>query len=470
MKLSDIHLRDPFILAEDGVYYLYGTRRGPTTKVIPWQGLDVYTSTDLTEWSEPRECFTRPADFWADRDFFAPEVHKYRGAYYMFASFRSETRLRCSQILKSDSPLGPFVPFSDGPITPEGQACLDATFYVDDRGVPWTAYCHEWTQIGNGTIDVMPLTPDLTRPAGEPKTILRAGDVPWAYSLNAVRGQFVTDGPFFRKGKNGKLYMLWSSFRAGPQHFYVQALAVSDSGSILGPWRHADRFIYDEDGGHGMIFDGFDGNSYLILHTTNVNPNERPRLFKVRETDDGFEIEGHSRKPGAGPHPLSQLQSRILREAKWVTDYVRDNNFKYGDAPMNPAIDHDAKLVSCDRLVDWVMYRVGFTDQVERQGMVVYHATEKARDLPGWCELQGFARIEDVDRLEPGDIVFVRPGTSSAGVVYPQHTFLFAGYAEGAGDDRLSFRYDCGKNERIQSIQPSCEPLCDFMFAYRPCN
>ena len=470
MKLSDIHLRDPFIFAENGVYYLYGTRRGATTKVIPWQGLDVYTSADLEEWSEPRECFTRPADFWADRDFFAPEVHKYNGKYYMFASFRSAERLRCSQILRSDSPAGPFEPFTEGPLTPEGWACLDATFYVDDRGVPWTAFCHEWTQIGNGTIDVMPLTPDLTRPAGGPQTILRAGDVPWAYSLIDTSGNnYVTDGPFFRKGKNGKLYLLWSSFRPEPRYFYVQALAISDSGNILGPWRHADHFIYDEDGGHGMLFDGFDGNTYLILHSTNVNPNERPRLFRVRETDDGFEIDDRPAEPGAARCPLSKLQADILREAKRVTNYVRENGFRYGDAPINPAINHDAKLVSCDRLVDWVMYRVGYTDQVERQGMVVYHATEKARDLPGWCELQGFRRIEDIDALEPGDIVFVRPATSSAGVVYPGHTFIFAGFAEDRGDDHMSYRYDCGKLERIKSVQPSCEPLLDFMFAYRPC-
>ena len=38
MKLSDIHLRDPFIFAENGTYCLYGTRRGATTKVIPWEG------------------------------------------------------------------------------------------------------------------------------------------------------------------------------------------------------------------------------------------------------------------------------------------------------------------------------------------------------------------------------------------------------------------------------------------------
>ena len=145
--------------------------------------------------------------------------------------------------------------------------------------------------------------------------------------------------------------------------------------------------------------------------------------------------------------PYTELQSDILREAKYVTDYVRENGFTYGDAPVNPAFNCDAKLVSCDRLVDWVMFRVGFTNQVERQGMVVFHPIENAGDL------------------SPGDIVFTRPCTSSQGVVYPGHTFIFAGFA---GDGVNSYRYDCGKNERIQSVQPSCEPLNDFMFAYRP--
>ena len=39
-----------------------------------------------------------------------------------------------------------------------------------------------------------------------------------------------------------------------------------------------------------MIFDGFDGGLYLILHSPNVDPLERPRLFKITETDDGFEL------------------------------------------------------------------------------------------------------------------------------------------------------------------------------------
>lgn len=55
MKLEDINIRDPFVLNDGGVYYLYGTRAkdfGCNTG-----GFDVYTSTDLVNWSEPKECF-----------------------------------------------------------------------------------------------------------------------------------------------------------------------------------------------------------------------------------------------------------------------------------------------------------------------------------------------------------------------------------------------------------------------------
>jgi len=45
MKLEDINIRDPFVLNDGGVYYLYGTRAkdfGCHTG-----GFDVYTSTGL---------------------------------------------------------------------------------------------------------------------------------------------------------------------------------------------------------------------------------------------------------------------------------------------------------------------------------------------------------------------------------------------------------------------------------------
>lgn len=106
MKNSEINIRDPFVLLDGDTYYLYGTRGNECwTKGT---GLDVYVGSDLENWSEPKVVFEKTDDFWADRNFWAPEVHKYNGEYYMFVSFKSAARQRGTQILKAESPLGPF--------------------------------------------------------------------------------------------------------------------------------------------------------------------------------------------------------------------------------------------------------------------------------------------------------------------------------------------------------------------------
>ncbi len=150
--------------------------------------------------------------------------------------------------------------------------------------------------------------------------------------------------------------------------------------------------------------------------------------------------------------PYTEWQCDILRECKWVTDYVRENNFTYGDAAINPAISHNDKKVSCDRLVCWVMYRMGYTNQPRTQGVVV-------SAMASWCERNKFERITRVEDLQPGDIVLVNWNGS-----YPAHTFIHAGESNTPGQ---YYRYDCGSNARIQSVQPSCEPLTGFWRAYR---
>ena len=157
--------------------------------------------------------------------------------------------------------------------------------------------------------------------------------------------------------------------------------------------------------------------------------------------------------------PYTLLQCDILREAKAVTEYARANGFAYGDAPINPAIDHRAKKVSCDRLVCWVLYRAGFTEQPFVQGVVV-------SAMHTWAEKNGFLEITDKAALEPGDIVLVRPSRSGT---YALHTFLYAGETEEAG---IFYRYDHGSDARIRSVQPNAQPLeldgAPFWRAYRP--
>ena len=69
MLLQDIHMRDPYILPEKNIYYLYGTR-GQDTWGEGW-GFDVYTSSNLIEWQGPMGIFQRTSDFWADMNYWA---------------------------------------------------------------------------------------------------------------------------------------------------------------------------------------------------------------------------------------------------------------------------------------------------------------------------------------------------------------------------------------------------------------
>lgn len=156
--------------------------------------------------------------------------------------------------------------------------------------------------------------------------------------------------------------------------------------------------------------------------------------------------------------PYSLLQSDLLREGHYITEYARKTGFKYGDSCTNPGINHRPLRTSCDRLVDWILYRAGFTDQPLVQGCVV-------SNLVSWCERMGFKRITNAKDLTAGDIIFVRPDKNGS----PQHVFMLASDIDGKGN---SLRYDHGSDTRINSKQPSSEsvskPEAPFICAFRP--
>ena len=278
IQTHQINIRDPFVFVHQGRYYLYGTR-GPTCWG-PADGFDVYTGTDLVSWEGPAACFQNDGTFWADRNYWAPEVHPWRGAFYMFASFKSETRRRGTAILRASSPLGPFVPWSEGAVTPADWECLDGTFYVSPEGRPYMVFCHEWVQAGDGEVLALPLAEDLKSAAGEPFLLFRASDAPWSREIRHSSGRtgYVTDGPFLWRRDDGALLCLWSGFS---EKGYAQGLAISDNRNIDGHFTQLEP-LFLEDGGHGMIFRALDGRLYLALHSPNTHLLERPRFTPVQ--------------------------------------------------------------------------------------------------------------------------------------------------------------------------------------------
>lgn len=275
LKRTDIRLRDPFVLPHERTrtYYLYGTTdanvwSGPAT------GFDVYRSADLEHWEGPFPAFRPGPGFWADRNYWAPEVHVYGGRYYMFASFKAEGRCRGTQILAADAPEGPFAPLTEGPVTPPEWECLDGTLHIDEAGTPWIVFCREWLQVSDGEMHAMRLSPDLTAAAGEPVLLFRASQAPW--TRPSRDGHYVTDGPFLFPGRDGSLAMLWSSI--GPKG-YAMGVARSLSGRVTGPWEHDANAAFDEDGGHGMLFRTFEGLPMVAIHKPNKSALERPHFL-----------------------------------------------------------------------------------------------------------------------------------------------------------------------------------------------
>ncbi|MDR3106721.1 MAG: family 43 glycosylhydrolase, partial [Bifidobacteriaceae bacterium] len=167
--LGDIQLRDPFFLRGDDAFYLSGS-----TDLDIWRdhavGFDVYraNSDDLDSFDGPFPAFRPPAGFWSRREFWAPEIYRRDGRWLMFATFLPLAGRRGTAVLAAERPLGPFVPFSDGPVTPPGWECLDGTLFVEDAGTPWMVFCHEWRQVGDGEICAIQLSPDCRRAVGEP--------------------------------------------------------------------------------------------------------------------------------------------------------------------------------------------------------------------------------------------------------------------------------------------------------------
>ena len=287
LKATDITIRDPYILLYEDKYYMYGTRSHLCWKKpedIGTQGFDVYISDDLENWSKPTCVFKRPDDFWATLNFWAPEVHQYKGEFYLFATFWSEERRRATQILKASHPTGPFYVHSPEPITPPEWECLDGTLYVAKNRTPYMVFCHEWVQVKVGTICAVELSEDLKYPVGEPFELINAANPSWADG-DGGKGRYVTDGPCLYRTKTDELLMFWSSLKDGK---YVEAISISSNGEIDGKWRTLEKLLYSEDGGHGMVFKSKEGDLYFTLHTPNVNYNEHPVFLKIR--DDGNKV------------------------------------------------------------------------------------------------------------------------------------------------------------------------------------
>ena len=209
VRLADVRMRDVCILADEASKTYYAVSSAG-------RSVRAFTSKDLVTWEGPHTIFQTPPDLWGDvqiRSIWAPELHAYKGKYYLFLTFDTNSLFpeqwrnwrprvkRGSQVLASDSPLGPFKPFQNHSTLPVDMMTLDGTLWAED-GTPYMVFCHEWVQIKDGTVEMIRLKDDLSETVSEPVRLFDGSDAPWA-KKSAQYGCYVTDGPYLYRSKSG---------------------------------------------------------------------------------------------------------------------------------------------------------------------------------------------------------------------------------------------------------------------------
>lgn len=277
MTRDEIHIRDPFVFVENGIYYLLGT-----TGDDPWgkaSDLTLYSSRDLENFKKERVMVT-DGSLSSYTNIWAPELHKYKGKYYLIVSAYREDLDRGCFIFVSDSLGQDFKMLTGKYVTPAGWECLDGTLFVY-CGKPYLCFSNNWTSTitndGDGSLFIVEMKEDLTETIGKPQKIISGKYSGLAIGLGE-EGQkkgYIAEGPWMYEEK-GKIVLLWSTI--GKNGYMV--IKSTSSNGVFGDYTF-DSIVFDEDGGHCMRFTDLNGKNHITFHQPNKTPYERMKVFSL---------------------------------------------------------------------------------------------------------------------------------------------------------------------------------------------
>ena len=297
VPFEELSMSDPYILADEATKTYYLTSSGGR----------MYKSTDLKMWTGPYNVIDIKG-LWLERAGFAAaaEVHKIGPWYYYAGTWSDHSDLiqqvprrynvphNQTYLLRSDKPDGPFTDFAVTPgydYQPHDWDCIDGTLYEED-GKVYMIFVHEWTQLIDGTMDYIELSPDLSYTVSpHPVTMFRASELPCCGEMNSLGEAtfglkmpgWVTDGPQMFRTQTGRLGMLWSTW--GKER-YLQAVCYSESGKISGPWVQEPEPFLANNSGHGMLFRTFEGKLLYVVHHVEGDGPRKPQFWEVDDSGD----------------------------------------------------------------------------------------------------------------------------------------------------------------------------------------
>ena len=272
-------VRDCQIFRDGGKWYMVATS-WPVwdNNICPNPGVRIYSSDTLTEWKNEGLLIDRkklaPNVWYLDR-FWAPEIHKINGKYYLTFNARNETpqykTWHGTGVAVSNKLMGPYTiltpnaPFSYG---------NDITLFQDSDGKVYAYWNGDHVIVG-AQVDMAQMKP-IVDSNGQPTVAFRSTAGTW--------DSIGIEGPYVIK-RGSTYYMFYSSWTRGYE------IGYATSNSPLGPWtKYAGNPIYGSQNreackasglpytgdpnslfvavGHNQIFTGYDGRYWLSCHGT----------------------------------------------------------------------------------------------------------------------------------------------------------------------------------------------------------
>lgn len=288
---------DPFVLFDEGKYYLYCTTEisdqliGANdfgTSTAEGDGIYVYVSNDMKSWAKHGYALKK-GDSIGEKWFWAPEVLKYRGKFYMVYASEEHIAIACA-----DHPLGPFKQENKRWLR-EGIS-IDGSFFVDDDG---SVYLYYVRLGGQNRIFVAKMKDDLSDIEKEYPDCLIQAEEPWE-TLDCL----IAEGPFVLKHKG--LYYL--SYSCNHTRCVDYAVGYAVSNSPTGPFKkfEGNPILKKNESllgvGHHSFTKGENGTLYCAYHCHNINSNYfRPRMCCINTAEFIEDKDGIDRLVINGP-------------------------------------------------------------------------------------------------------------------------------------------------------------------------
>lgn len=310
---------DPYVMHDNGKYYMYGT--GGDVK----NGFGAYSSSNLKDWKFEGQVYHHDnQNGWGIHSFWAPEVYKRDGKYYMFYSAQWKQNPNKEKenfkigVAVSDKPTGPFIDMNNSPIFDPGYPIIDANLWFENGKIylyysrccykhPVKSEVAQWAkkkgwydQVEESWVYGVELKPDFSSIIGEPVLLLRPpvkmGNLKDEWESRSVTSKEVnrrwTEGSFIFK-KEDTYYMMYSANNFDGQNY---AVGYATSKSPLGPFRKADNNpVLQKKGkvsgtGHNSITYTPDGKEMLCVYHGRTEATGHQRLVfidRMEVTKDG---------------------------------------------------------------------------------------------------------------------------------------------------------------------------------------